>query len=341
MRRAPTSERNEIAYYYPSPYWTSHQSEYVKTLLLFFDGVSILLPRYMGDIHRVVDETLAAPLEEQGYLHVLRPEEFVDQVAAEDLATSVVDLLTAGAFDDLPKADRFAELSRSRMGWSADAQLSDWLVEELVAKGLARRTEDGVSVPLHPVVRTTILVLLAQQARVTGLRMGMDLQPVTSHMEPLRDLVSVLTLEASPSAGHVVALDLETVSLDLAAVPLEDVLEFKAEHGPEFRSYARNLRTFVTELASLPPGERKFRIFDRQEELADAAHELRRTSRRRWLRPFGKAGLALAGAAWNLASHDPIGALVSGGAALLEAPDPRPVSAYSYLFHVERSYAAA
>jgi hypothetical protein len=159
-------------------------------------------------------------------------------------------------------------------------------------------------------------------------------------MEPVKDLLSLLRMQASPSAGHVVALDLETVSVDLSRVPLDEVLEFRAQHGSEFRAYARNLRSFVAELASLPIGERDARICDRQEELADAAHELRRTARRRWIRPLGKAGLALAGAVWNAATGDPIGALVSGGGGLLEAPESRPVSAYSYLFRVERAYAS-
>lgn len=212
--------RNEVAYYYPEPYWRSEDGDWLKTLLLFLDGVSILLPKYMAEIHRVVDESLAGPLEDKGLLHVLRPEEFIDQEAAESLAMAVVNLIAAGVFDHLPKSDNFAELSRSRIGsrigWSADAELSDWLVQELVSRNLASSSLDGVSVPLHPVVRTTILVLLAQQARSTGVRHGLDLHPVAGYGRPVGDLVSVLSMERSPSAGHVVELDLEAVSIDLS-----------------------------------------------------------------------------------------------------------------------------
>lgn len=33
----------EIAYYYPDPMWAS--GDWVKNLILFFDGIALLLPR--------------------------------------------------------------------------------------------------------------------------------------------------------------------------------------------------------------------------------------------------------------------------------------------------------
>lgn len=45
--RAPT----EIAYYYPEPYWLSDEGGWVKSLLLFFDEIAILLPSYMRGRH--------------------------------------------------------------------------------------------------------------------------------------------------------------------------------------------------------------------------------------------------------------------------------------------------
>jgi hypothetical protein len=122
------SIRNEVAYYYPEPYWRDDDGDWLKTLLLFFDGVSILLPKYMENIHRIVDENLAGPLEDKGLLHVLRPEEFIDQEAAESLAMAVVNLIAAGIFDHLPNLiilpnSRDLELAGAPMrnfqiGWS-------------------------------------------------------------------------------------------------------------------------------------------------------------------------------------------------------------------------------
>ena len=38
-------DRKEIAFYYSGPIW--HESDWIKTLILFFDGIGILLPNYM------------------------------------------------------------------------------------------------------------------------------------------------------------------------------------------------------------------------------------------------------------------------------------------------------
>src|SRR5213596_1687894 len=37
----------ETAYYYPEPYWPASEGGWIKSLLLFFDEVAILLPSYM------------------------------------------------------------------------------------------------------------------------------------------------------------------------------------------------------------------------------------------------------------------------------------------------------
>lgn len=155
----------ETAYYYPEPFWLEDEGGWLKTLLLFFDKIAILLPEYMYGRHSAADPTLAEPLEDTGLLVVLKPEEFVDAEMTDALTNSMVGLLDIGVFDDLPPASRFAELSRSRMGWNADIELSASLIERLKERGLARESEDGLSVPLHPTVRTAILVLLSQLAR--------------------------------------------------------------------------------------------------------------------------------------------------------------------------------
>ncbi len=223
-----TEPMPDLAYYYPAPYWHINEIDRLKSLLLFFDGIAILLPRYMSGRESAADPVLAGPLREMGLLTVLEPETFVDQQVTEALITAVTELITGGAFDGLDHHKQaYHELSRSRMGWGADVELSDMIIEELIARGLARPSEDGVSVPLHPVVRTTFLVLLSQLARAAGRRAGLALHPATSSHRAVEDLVRVLSLPASPSAGHLVTLDLEAVGLDLASVPLDDILEFR------------------------------------------------------------------------------------------------------------------
>jgi hypothetical protein len=331
----------DLAYYYPQPYWRAGEADALKNLLLFFDGIAILLPRYMAGRETAADPFFAGPLQEQGLLRILEPETFVDQQATEALLAAVTELITQGAFDDLERPEwGYAELSRSRMGWDADVELSKMITEELIARDLARPSQDGVSVPLHPVVRMTFLVLLSQLARDAGRRAGLSLHPATASSDAVEDLIQVLSLPASRSAGHVVTLDLETVGVSLATVPLDEVLEFREQHGPAYKAYARNVRHLIAELGLLAPDERESLLADRREELEDLANDLRRTARRRW-QSLGALGIGAAGAAWQAAgvSHDPLGAaLALASAALGFAPEEPPATAYSYVLEARRTF---
>jgi hypothetical protein len=333
----------DLAYYYPEPYWPGREIDAMKNLLLFFDGIAILLPRYMRGREIAADPVLAGPLLERGLLRILEPETFVDQQVTEALISAVTELVTAGAFDNLEHPEYgYAELSRSRMGWEADIELSEMIIEELISRDLARPSEDGVSIPLHPAVRTTFLVLLSQLARDAGRRAGLTLHPATASYGAIEDLIRVVSLHGSPSAGHVVALDQETVGLDLAAVPLDDILEFREEHGQAYRRYARDVRQQVTQLGLLEPEEREALLIDRREELADQADDLRRTARRWWRTPLGSFALGAAGAAWLAAGplHDPIGGLIALAAASSAAASSQDTAtAYSYILDAKHTLA--
>lgn len=118
-RGADTNELSELAYYYPEPFWLARESSWIKSLLLFFDGVAILLPDYMSGRELVADPSLAEPLTDQGLLKVLQPEWFVDAELSNRLAEGMVELIVGGAFDGAaPNKGRFAALSMSRMGFA-------------------------------------------------------------------------------------------------------------------------------------------------------------------------------------------------------------------------------
>lgn len=336
-----TEQMPDLAYYYPAPFWVTGESDKLKNLLLFFDGLAILLPRYMAGRETAADPYLAGPLREMGLLTVLEPETFVDRPVTEALIRALTELITSGAFDELDHPKHvYRELSHSRLGSHDDRQLSEMIIDELVRRDLARPSEDGVSVPMHPVVRTTILVLLAQLARDAGRRAGVGLHPTTTNSRAIRDLLTVLSLPANPSAGHLVTLDLETVGVDLSTVPLEDILDFREHHGQAYRAYVRNVRQQVSELGLLEPEDREIALRDRSDELSEMAGDLRRTAQRRWRNPAGLFALSAAGAGWMAEhGHDPIGAvlaLAAGGLALAGAAPSQPVTAYSYVFAARR-----
>ncbi len=326
----------DVAYYYPAPYWRSPEGDWVKSLLLFFEQVAILLPSYMYGRHQDADPTLAGPLEERGLLRVLDPQEWVDEKMANQLAEIIVDLLTNGTFDDLPETEHFHELSQSRMGYGADVGLADFLVKELREKNLARPSKDGVSIPLHPTVRTTILVVLGQLSRATGTKHGFTLHPTTSEIYAVNDLIETLSQERMPSREKVIALDLEPVGLNLDTVPLEDVLQYRTEHQTAHKAYMRDLRGFMVELASMGvPEEREALLLERRQEIADAAHDIRRSASQAFRKNLTSLSIGLAGAAWSIGG-DLIGTILSGAGLLPELQGkPNTVTAYSYLFGLQ------
>ena len=331
----------DTAYYYPAPYWRSGEGEWIKSLLLFFDEVAILLPDYMRGRHRAANPALVEPLEDSGLLRILEPKEWIDASTTEKLAQIMVDFLVSGVFDDLPERGYFAELSSSRIGYGADAELADFLVDELQKKGLARPSEDGVSIPLHPVVRTVVLVILGQLARGIGNRHGMVVHPTTNLREAADDLLNTLSLESMPSCGGVIAFDLEPASLDMSTIPLDEVLELRQDHLKSHREYMRSLRGFLVEIGELKEAnERRDLLLERKQEIADLAHDNRRTLRKSIQRNLASYAMGIAGGIWSIASGDTFGATL--GAAGLGA-DVGPgskqiVGAYSYLFSVTSAF---
>jgi hypothetical protein len=248
-------------------------------------------------------------------------------------------LFTSGMIDRLPtEGGAFQELSYSRLGGYGAPDLAETLVRELKARKLARDTEDGVSIPMHPAVRALVLVLLSQILRPKGPELGLELSPATDQPRLVEALCELLSVPRTPTAGHVVQFDLETVCPDLSAMPLDEVLDFRKLHSREFREYSRYVRKFVREISQLPDREQAKAFGERQEEIRDLAADLKRKSRKAWKKPASFA-FSIAGAAWTLAMGDPLGALLAGGAAALGIENgKREVTAYSYLFAAQMPY---
>ncbi len=196
MQRATKSE---IAFYYPGPIWRS--SDWIKTLILFFDGLGVLLPNYMRGKLEQEDPATAIPLMDKGLLHVLEPEKIVDERATKRLGETMGEIIESGALDTLSKDTRFHEISYSRMGGYGDERIAGDLWKRLKSKGLAKDSEDGVSIPMHPIVRALILVLLSQILRPHGANLGAELSPATDRPDMVQALEELLSLPNTPSAG--------------------------------------------------------------------------------------------------------------------------------------------
>ncbi len=337
-------ERTDVAYYYPAPFWQMNEGGWVKSLLLFFDKISILLPDYMHGRHHFADPVLAEPLEDLGLLEILEPKVWVDGKIAQRLSEAVTGMLTNGVFDDLPETEYFHELSQSRIGYAADVELAKSLVSQLEEKGLAKPSEDGVSIPLHPAVRTTILVVLAQLARSAGKPPYRYVHPTTNNLEAIQDLVATLSRERMPSRENVIAFDLEPVSLDMDSVPLDELLAFRLENKNAHQTYTRDLRRFMNDLAEIQDAdERQKLLLGRRDEIADSARDLQRNARESLKQNLPSCSIGLLGCAWAVMSSDPIGFILSAAGLgesirTKDGQNSTRVDAYSYLFRVEKKF---
>jgi hypothetical protein len=328
----------EVVFYYPGPVWNS--GEWIKTLILFFDGVALLVPEYMEDYPRSVDPVITAGLDQHGLLHILKPEKVVDRAATEALATCLADVLASGALDGLSRDGTvFGSLSNSRLGFYGDSGLAEMLLGELKSRELARDSEDGVSIPMHREVRSLILVLLSQILRPQGTALGLDLSPATDQPRLIRGLKELLSVPQAPSAGHVVSFDLNAVGVDLSSVPFDEVLDFRRAHLKEHRAYARAIRRALRELSPLSEGEREEFFADRQSEIDDLASDLRRISRKAWKKPAGFS-LSVAGAVWSLVHSNPISAALGLGGTILRGigREKHEAGAYTYVFRASDAF---
>ena len=331
MSKIAVEQPKSIAFYYPGPLWRSGNA--VKNLLLFFDGVGLLVPAYMREELEAQDGKVLGAVRDAGLLHVLEPETVVDKAATVKLASTLADLLASGALDSLTAgAHAFEEISMSRLGFYGDVGLANMIFEELERRGLAKKSADGVSIPLHPTVRALVLCLLAQILRGQSTARGLDLVPATDQAPVVHALGEMLSLPTSASAGHVVQRDLEVVGVDLAKVPVEEVLAFRKEHRANYLRYATGVRRFLRDASLQPEPERQRAVRERDAELREMARDLAKQSAAAWKKPAGFALSAL-GAAWTASTGDPTGAaLALGGSILALEKGKNEVGAYSYLF---------
>ena len=341
MRKTPTM-KPDVAFYYPGQYM--HDLDWVKNIVCFFDGVTMLIPEYMSDHYSLDDHSIISALKDHGLFHVVRPEKVVDAAATEQLASAFVEIISSGRLDHLSaRSDKdsqrssFGSLSMSRIGYHGDRDLAELIFRELKSRGLAKDSEDGVSIPMHQTVRALILVLLAQIIRPKGESMGLTLSPATDRWRLVDALTEVISSPDNPSASiaDVISFDMGMVGVNLGSIRMDEILDFRRQHYAQHRKYVVSVRRFARELSLMLPEERELVFEERQEELDDAARVLRRVNRVSWKRTIS-FGISLTGAAWTLHSGDPIAAAIAGASAVYgvvagERSRSREVGVYSYL----------
>ena len=332
-----TAETRELAFYYPNPIWS--YGDWIKNLVLFFDGIALLVPDYMKERPEEIDRPIVVGLQEQGLLEIIEPERAVDKSATEKLSMAMTDIITSGVLDELAKEETaFHELSMSRLGSYGDRGLYSMIFDELKKRGLARESADKVSIPMHPKVRSLVLVLLSQILRPYGSTINANLSPATDMGNMVRALSELLSLKIEPSRGSVVEFDLNTVTVDLGSVPFDEVLDFRKQNLKAHKRYMLSVRKFAIELSRMPEEEQKVAFEIRQTELDDLASDLRNRARKSWKKPASFA-LTLAGSDLSVLTNS-IAAVITGIGSLIghEKSSEPDTGAYSYLFSARRQF---
>jgi hypothetical protein len=148
----------------------------------------------------------------------------------------------------------------SRLGYYGNEGLFRMILEELKARGLAKDTEDEVSIPLHPKVRSLVLVLLAQILRPYGTAINANLSPATDMGALVKALSELLGAKTNPAEGSVIEFDLNTVTVDLGSVPFDEVLDFRQQNLKAHMAYMLSIRKFAFELSRMSPAETNCRF---------------------------------------------------------------------------------
>lgn len=332
----------DLAYYYPDTYWLrGQQSDWVKSVLLFFDGVATLVPEHARSKAIHADPTLVEPLLSTGSMVMLEPTEIIDLEAVELMGEALTEWLRADRRRTGEWPGEWRSMSYSRLGSDAHPELFQQIFSELVKQGLAA-PGDRLNMSIRGDIREAVLTLWSQILREPGRKLGFDLSPITRrHRYPLAENLSKMLTDVKPiSAGTVVELDLQAVGINLARVPLDEIEDFRAQYGSHYRAYRRDLNRLVGELSLSPRHVVDQLLRDRQEELREEAQRLqKRLTKSFTIKNIGSFGLGALGAAWGIKSGNyPTAALAATGALWALTKDTAQPGSLLYLFDVDRQW---
>ncbi|MCG6498799.1 hypothetical protein [Kitasatospora sp. A2-31] len=325
----------ELAHYCSGWIWDSALAGRMKSLLLYFDGFALLLPD--NHFREVVarEDRLAGQLRAAGLLHNREPQAWLDADGARLIQESVDRSLISGLAAS-------AEGSRQYRVPLTDHHIGP---EDLRAALLAEMGEKGAAVRRRPDLGPDMIEMSQDTSAAVLMALGLAAQRrISDHrLHLVGDLpgsggrTTAATAEQVGPTSFVLHRDLVDTGVDLSRVPLDEIIDYRREHGSAYRAYARDLRRFVGELEGVEhPADRERLVRDRSEAIGDQAAALRR-ARRAWGRPLVSLALAGAGAAWTLHQADPVGALVAlSGAAAGFTPPAKAPSCFTYLLEARR-----
>jgi hypothetical protein len=330
------------ALFYDAPLDTIEDLALLKAMLLFFDDIAVFAPPAYALRSLRPDFHLSAPLVERALLQFVAPRNVTrsqtDAIvraalhrAAAENADNWIAAAMAGEWDiEVPRLQgRFSGpgLTKASESLAARDPGSLVLLKLLAQEGLLlpdEAADDGSIVT--PGVASVANSILAQAVRTAASEEGWLIEPVATRRDEAKVFTAILDdAVENVSAKDVVSSDVSAVTLDLAGVGLDDIMDFRARHRSQFRAHVLALQALI---ASAPSSDD---LAERRVVLADDAHRLRELQLQRWPKLGPGVSLGVIGATWSLASGDLLGALTGASGSQLLPVGPTPVSAYTYI----------
>ena len=332
----PSSHLPLAGYYADSYLWCPDDSDAIKSILPFFDVIVTTLPE--GDLSHyswLNSEHLAVPLLERGLLRSLDLRELISK---SELYSEVL--------MPMAKLSRWDQgLQPQYNGWSYSGDIE-------ITKGLIKRFGWEGSITTFgwhdPTVRHYFFSHLAKVVFDAKSHLELDINLLTFgsrhiYMREWKDPFKAYGVAHHNYAPEFEAIwsDLQTVGVDLAAVPLDEVLDFRDRHGPQYRAYMRGLREFAVQLAKQRTAAGSEQLLaERREQLEDESADLRKLSQSAFAKSSAIIAIAAAGTAWGIGTGDAVAATLSTLSSLLSLPQvSRPtVTPFAYLFAFDREF---
>ena len=188
----------DFAFYYPGQRFQN--VDWIKNLICFFDGIAMLIPENLPNyLDQHAEETVCA-LKDRNFFRVIRPEEVVDQKAAEALARELGKIIDSGRLDHLVGSSAFDTLAKAKLGTHSDHELANSIFQKLMSRGLACDLRDDVYVSVNETVLVLVLTLLAHILKPKGEDMGITLSPATDQRDVVDVLHGILESDSAPPA---------------------------------------------------------------------------------------------------------------------------------------------
>ena len=326
-----------VGYYAGGWIWPDEQIDWVKSLLPFFDKLSLILPPELVPQAVRDDDVIAQPLIDLGILETRNPTDVLDHKATTVIVESIRRIIEQREGDSLEEFAELVTAPENRLTITAthfgiyDSEVEE-LLHDLQARGLAGTLDPKTGLfPLEHNVHAAVVGVCAQTMCLMDRAKGLD-------VVPFRPPTGRSALGPGPlKLVDVLSGDLASVGADLRRLPLDDVLAFREEHLRAYTKYMRDLRGMVRLVdTATDQVDRKRLLLDRQEELRDAADSLRRNVQRDGIKTGLSVGLGVLGAGVTFGAGA-IGAIVAAVAAAVGLiPDSRVDSPYTYLFKLPR-----